>query len=156
MAGSNAKEVFDGICNSFEKLGFHYKVDEEKNKIIFEYKGEDFDTPFLIHVDSETEMITAYAQLPFVVEKSRIYEMAVAVCVASNSLIDGVFDLNMDTGEIFFKMTITFKSSKAGESVGAQLALVAPLIVEANDDSLYNLATGKIDLPQFLAIHGVE
>lgn len=155
MASNNAKEVFRGICKSIDEMGFRYSVDEDKNQIMFEYKGEDFDTRFLIQVNGKAELINVFSRLPFVVPQSKMYEMAVAVCVASNTLIDGYFDLDMDTGELFFKMTISFKSSKVGESVGHQLAFVAPLIVEANDDTLYDLATGKIDLPQFLAKHDI-
>ena len=153
MATNNAKEVFEGICKSINDCGFDFKANEEKSSIVFVYNGEDFNTEFMILVDEKAEIISVYSKLPFTVPKEKLYDMAVAVCVVSNNLIDGFFDLDMDTGVILFRMTISFKSSKVGESVGTQIGFIAPLIVEANDDSLYDLATGKIDLPQFLIKH---
>ena len=155
MAINNVKEVLEGICKSLREIGFDFELNDENARIYFEYKGEDFNTKFIIRVDEMAELIYVYSYLPFSVPQEKMYEMAVAVCVASNNLVDGYFDLDMESGDIMFKMTISFKSSKVGESVGAQIGFIAPLIVEANDDSLYDLASGKIDLPQFLAKHAL-
>ena len=146
-----AKNVFETLCQAFDKHGWHYNKDEEELSIECGAQGEDLPMKITIKVDADRMLAMLISHIPFVIQEDKRLDVAIAVSVINNSLVDGCFDYDIASGSIFFRMTNSFLESKIGEEVFAYMLLCSCQTIDEYNDKFLMLAKGMISIEQFLA-----
>ena len=76
--------------------------------------------------------------------------MAVALSLLNYRLAFGCFDLDMNDGELRFRMVNCYRGTPLSEEVFAMMLQTGHAIVEKYNDKLYTLAAGIISVEQFV------
>lgn len=151
---TQAKFVFDNICEMLDDDGWKYKKDEEKLSVAFGMKGEDLPMEVKIYVRPQINIVELYSHMPFKVKEDKRVDMAVAVSVINNTLVEGNFDFNIKTGTLLFRSTLCFDDSVIlKDSYKFMLALSLGMVDEYNDKFLM-LSNGIFTLEKFLECVG--
>ena len=151
---TQAKFVFDNICEMLDDDGWKYKKDEEKLSVAFGMKGEDLPMEVKIYVRPQINIVELYSHMPFKVKEDKRVDMAVAVSVINNTMVEGNFDFNIKTGTLLFRSTLCFDDSVIlKDSYKFMLALSLGMVDEYNDKFLM-LSNGIFTLEKFLECVG--
>lgn len=145
-----AKATFETLCKSLDAQDWHYKKDEEKLIIECGARGEDLPMDFNVHVDADRMIVSLLSFLPFKIQEDKRLEAAVAVCAINNVSIDGCFDYDVATGNLFFRMTNSFLESVLDEEVFKYMLILSCQFVDKYNDKFLMLSKGMITLEQFL------
>lgn len=140
-----AKEVFRSLCAAFDADGWTYDADEKELTIESGVQGEDLPIPIDIEVDAERMLVSLISRLPFCVEKERRREMAVAVSRANNGLVDGSFDYDYNTGDILFRITVSFLDSLIAANALRSMVHFACFAVDAYNDKFLQVNGNDMD-----------
>lgn len=146
-----AHKVFAGLCDALDAREWHYDKDEEKLAVHFGVKGDDIPIKIAMFVDVERQLIRLLSPLPFSMSEDKRIEGAVATCEFTDRLADGSFDFDISTGEIFFRMTASFRESVIGEKLFQYMISRACQTVDDYNDTLLALNKGVIDINKILA-----
>ena len=104
-----AKAVYDTLCNMLTENKWHYDEDEDNFVITCGAQGEDLPIKLTIRVDPERLLVSIISPMPFTVPEDKRIDMALAVSIANYGLVDGSFDYSFANGNIYFRMTSSFK-----------------------------------------------
>lgn len=147
----HAKEVFATLVKMLDTRGWHYEKHEEDLVISSGIKGDDLPVEFIIVVDADREVVRFLSKLPFSMPEDKRIDGAIAICVANNSMVNGNFDYNIDNGDIYFRLTTSFKSgSILSEDLFEYVIMVSATTVDLYNDKLFMLAKGMMTLEQFV------
>ena len=94
--------------------------------------------------------------MPFVIAPERRSDAAMAVIAANHGLIDGSFDLNMQSGELYFRLTSAFMGTVLTEELFSYLMFVSAETIDRFNDRFEALNSGKLDLAGFLAADAAD
>ena len=147
---SVAAEAYKNLCSVIEKRGWLYYSDEQNLSVRFEVTGEDILMNFKIDIDEKWQWVYLQSWLPFNISKSGRTEIAVAVCAASNKVVDGNFDYDILTGKIVFRMSASFRNSNAGENMFDYMITSACLNIDKYNDCFLALDKGFVPIDEFL------
>ena len=145
-----AKETFAMLCKTLDWHEWNYDKDEENLSIKCGVQGEDLPMDIVIMVDSERCLVRLASHVPIVVPEDKRLDVAIAISVVNNMLVDGCFDFNISSGNIFFRMTNSFLESKLGDDVFTYMLLVSCQIIDVYNDKFLMLVKGMISIEQFL------
>ncbi len=149
-----AKVVFGTLCNVLDNLEWHYQKDEEKLTIECEVQGEDLPIDITVMIDAERMLVILISHIPFVIKEDKRLDLAIAVSVVNNDLIDGCFDYDITSGHMFFRMTNSFIESTIGEEVFKYMIFCSCKTIDEYNDKFMMLAKGVISIEQFIsALH---
>ena len=146
----HAKEVFDSLCERLDSKDWKYSVVDDEYIIRFEVNGNDLQMNFTFLVDEDRQLLRVYSRIPITVPKEKTMDVAVATCIANYDMIDGSFDFDMTKGEIFFRMTATFRDSEIGDGLFDHLVQYSIYAVDKYNDRFFGLAKGMIGINDFL------
>lgn len=145
-----AKEIYEMLCASMDKRGWKYTGDPDRLLIQSGTKTEDLPIRFFVQVDAQRQLVSLISELPFRVKAEKRLETAVAVCAINNSLADGSFRYNVNTGDLMFIGTNSFRENTLSEEAFMFMILIACKIIDAYNEKLFLLVTGSMNLEQFL------
>lgn len=145
-----AQETYNGLCKSLDNIGWKYQRNDEELKIMFGVNGDDLAMHFLIIVDVERQLIRLLSLLPFQMSANKRVDGAIAICAINYLLADGNFDLDVETGNIIFKLTSSFRSSLIGEEAFNYMVDVSCHTIDLYNDKLEALSDGRISIEDFL------
>ena len=129
-----AKLVFQSLCEMLDGKNWHYEKNEEDFVIMCGARGEDLPIEIVVRVEPKRKIVSLISQMPFPVPEKRRTAMAIAVAQASSELVDGNFEFNYLTGDIFFRMTSSYFDSLIGKDMFEyMLACACYTIDEYND-----------------------
>ena len=131
---------------SFSQL----KESPESLSYLFTITGKDLPMIFQMYVREKSNTLLLRSLIPFDLNKDKLAATAVAVCWASNDLIDGCFDLDLNEGSIYFKMVSSYDNDKFDPGVFAYMTRLAPIIIDEYNDTFYLLNEGKISVTELL------
>ena len=151
---NKATEVFNDLCTTLDNRNWKYKKFPEDLVISFVSMGDDLPMEFVIIVDEERQIIRILSPILIEDNKNNRLDMAIAACAASYGLSDGSFDYNIVNGELFFRLTASFRNSKIGEGLFAYLIACSGLIVDKYNEKFFALSKGILSLEDFLNIEG--
>lgn len=151
MIDPKAKEVFGVLCRALDAHEFHYQKNEEELTIECGAQGDDLPMEITMRVEAERHLILLLSHIPFVVAEDKRLEVAVAVSVINNRLVDGSFDFDIRDGHMFFRMTNSYLESKIGQDAFAYLLYCSCMTIDKYNDKLMLLAKGLISLEQFIS-----
>ncbi len=145
-----AKRVFDTLCRTLDKNEWKYKRFDDRLAIECSARGDDLPMDFTITVDTKRNLVMLLSLLPYTIQDDHRIDVAVAVSAINNMLVDGSFDYNVATGELFFRMTNSFFDSELSGSVFEYMLFGACHMIDEYNDKLLMLAKGMLSIEKFL------
>lgn len=146
-----ARSTFNTLCKSLDNNNWKYKPDVEDMSVFFCARGEDLPIDINIKVDAERKLVWLASKMPYNILEDKRVEIAVAVSVINNSLIDGNFDYDIKTGNLYFTMTNSFIESRLSENVFSYMFFCACQTIDEYNDKLLMLSKGVISLEEFIS-----
>lgn len=150
MLKKSGENVYATICKMFDNLGYHYERHDDDLVVSCTVKGEDIPMDILFVVRSERQLVQLLSPMPFTVPEDKRMEMAIAVTVASNNLVDGSFDFDLSNGRIVFRQTSSYMESILGEELFTYMLMVSARTIDEFNDKFLMLAKGMMTLEQFI------
>ena len=99
----------------------------------------------------DMQLIVLLSLLPFNIPKNKRTEMAIAVSAVNNKIINGAFDYNIITGNLFFKITNSFIDSTIDEEVLDYLFVCSVSTIDDYNDKFFMLTNGMMSFEQFMS-----
>lgn len=145
-----AKSAFTTLCNALDGHKLRYQKDEEKLSIQCGIQGDDLPVEINMQLDADRMLVMALSHMPFKVKEEKRLEMAVAVSAINDMLVDGCFDYDVASGNMFFRMTNSIIDSVLGAEVFSYMFFCSCHVIDEYNDKFLMLSTGMISLEQFL------
>lgn len=141
------------LISMLEHKHLKYTVEEQidaRTHIRISFTGNDLPMTLHLILRADRQIVSVLSAMPFKMSAERMHDAAVAVIAANHGLIDGSFDLNMQTGEIYFRLTTAFMQTTLSEELFSYLMFVSAETIDRFNDRFMDLNTGKLDLAGFL------
>ena len=145
-----ALQVLDRLCEAMDSHDWKYNVNRDALVIQTGAQGEDLPMDLIIRVDENRQLVMLLSKLPFTVKEDKRLDMAVAVSIVNNRLVDGCFDLDVKTGVLGFRMTSSYIESVLGKDLFAYMLFCSCGTIDDYNDKFMMLSTGMISLEQFM------
>lgn len=145
-----AKEVFAQACRGLDARKWHYDKDEEELMIQCAVQSDDLPIDLKIHVDASRYLLLLLSHIPFVTPENKRLELAIAVSIVNNRLIDGCFDYDVKSGHMFFRMTNSYLESQLGDEVLSYMIMCSAGTIDKYNDRFMLLAKNIISLEKFM------
>ena len=151
MAEKDSVIMYKRMCRALKESGFNHERDDARLRINAKVNG---DNPIkvMMQIDDMRKLVSYYTHLDFEVAPDDRHIFAQGVCALNLLLADGSFDFNPKTGKCLFRMTSAFRDSAISDEVFNYVLFVANKIVCDYKDVLQLLASGKINLDNFLKL----
>ena len=149
-----AQKTFDALCAVLDAKNWKYGRIEGQLRIETGVKGDDLPIHMNVSVDEDRQLVMLLSKLPFTVKEDKRIDMAVAVSIANDMLIDGSFDFDVLSGEMYFRLVNCFLESELGEDVFMHMIGLASSVVDDFNDKFMLLNTGVMTLEQFFESTG--
>ena len=146
----NAKSAYAKICESLDALGWKYSKTEEDLVVECGVIGENLPIALVIRCDVDMQLFQLFSHLPITVSGDKLLDVAVAVSVINNKLVDGCFDFSFADGSIFFRMTNSFMQGTLSFETVKYLVFCACSTVDSYNDKLLMVAKGNLSIEDFL------
>ena len=153
MAAPNmrkAREVYGVLLGALEDMGWKFSVNEDDFTVDYIMKNKDFSINFAFSLLLEKQLVELYARLPFEFPEDLLTEAAIAVTAINYKLRDGSFDLKLDGGILYFRLTSSYCDTLVGHGLFRYMATASRDTVFGYVNLLYLLAEGQIDIDDFL------
>lgn len=150
MKSDAARAVYETLCGTLERAKVKITRNDEMLRVDYTYKGDDLLMPFMFIVDPDREFVSLISPMSPRVKEEKRLDMAVALSLLNYRLAFGCFDLDMNDGELRFRMVNCYRDTPLSEEVFAMMLQTGHAIVEKYNDKLYTLAAGIISLEQFV------
>lgn len=141
------------LLSMLEHRKLKYTVQERtdaRTHILLHFTGEDLPMTLHIILRTDRQIASVFSVMPFQISEERRNDAALAVTAANHGLIDGSFDLNMQTGEIRFRLTSCYIGTVLTEDLFSYLMYVSAETVDRYNDRFEALNNGTLDLEGFL------
>ena len=145
-----AMRVFEDMCSLCDEMEIKYERHEDKMYINFTVVGDDLPMRMFLFINPEREMIRLLSPMPFSVPEDKMAEMAMAVCAANLTLMDGSFDYILEEGNIDFRLTASYIDSIIGKELFRYMIAVSANNADRYNDKFLMLSKGVITLEQFV------
>ena len=147
---AKALAVYQALCANLDGHSWNYKKDEEKLVIRVGAVGDDIPMDAVIRVDEGREVVQVLSLQPFEIPEDKRLDMAVAVSVVNNQLVDGCFDLDIRKGRLVFRMACCYIDSELGNDLLTYLIMCAFQTIDEYNDKFLLLAKGIMSLEDFI------
>lgn len=146
-----AREVYKTLCDALTSKGWTFDRVEEKLLVRFDVSGDDIPMRFGMFVDADRQLVRLLSPIGFDMNEDKRMDGAIAVCVASNGMINGSFDYDLNDGSITFRMVQSYKGSMLGKEVFCYMIDCACAMVDRYNDRFFALNKGIMSLSDFIA-----
>ncbi len=148
-----AKQVYQAFCTMMDREEWNYTKREEDLIIDTGARGEDLPMDLKIRVDAERELVQVFSRLPYAIPQDKRLEIAVAVSIINNQLVHGCVDFDRASGNLFFRMTNSYRDSLISDEVYKYLLYCACQTIDSFNDKLLMLSKGIIDIEKFIELY---
>ncbi len=155
----NAAQNAEVLLAMLDHQKLKYTIEERtevRTHIRIHFTGEDIPMTLHIILRTDRQIVSVLSVLPFKIGEARRQDAAIAVAAANHGLIDGSFDLNMQTGEIRFRLTSCFIETVLSEALYSYLMYVSAETIDRYNDRFRDLNEGKLNLEGFLAADAAD
>lgn len=147
-----ALHVYEALCATLEHAELKFGRNEEEMTAFLTLGGDDLPMEFLFYVHADAQLVRLVHMLPFKVEGEKLVDAALAVAFANSKILNGSFDLDLETGNLLFNIFAPFHGSILGEEVFRYLLGAAAGTVDLYNDLFLALFKGMIDFERFVAL----
>lgn len=145
-----AKETFVTLCKALDNNDYKYHRNDEKLSVEFGVRGDDIPMDFIIKVDVQRQFVMILSPVNVSTDEDKRLDMAVAISIINNKIVNGSFDFDISTGKMYFRMVNSFIDSELGEELFTYMIFSAASIIDDYNDKFYMLSKGIISLEQFI------
>ncbi|MCM1219107.1 MAG: YbjN domain-containing protein [Lachnospiraceae bacterium] len=147
MMGQN---VYETICKMFDAQNYHYERHDEEHVITCTVRGDDLPMDIIFAVRDERQIVQLISPMPFTVPEDKRIDMALAITIINNMLVDGSFDFDMAKGRVSFRLTASYIESILGKELFEYMLMISATTVDEYNDKFFMLAKGMLSFEQFL------
>ena len=149
----------DILISMLNHRKLRYSIEEKTDtrthiRIIF--TGRDLPMTLHILLRTDKQIVSVLSAMPFKITPEKRSDAAFAVIAANHGLIDGSFDLNMQTGEIRFRLTSSYMETTLSETLFSYLMYVSAETIDRFNDRFEGLNNGTLTLEEFLAADAAD
>ena len=145
-----AAQVYQLIKSHLTSKGIRYDPHDDDQVITMTAQGDDLPMPVLIRVIGEREVLHIASPLPGKVPEDKRIDAAVALAAINNHLMNGNFDLDLDSGLIVYRVCQSFHDNDISEEQIHYLLAIVFITTDEYNDTLFMLAKGAMTLEQLL------
>ncbi len=145
-----AQATFQTLCNMLDSINWNYEKDEEELKIRTHARGDDLPMDVRITVDPDRELVILLSPLPFSIGEEKRSEVAVAISCINLGIVNGSFDYNYLTGDVFFRITSSFMESLIGPEMFHYLMGVSFQTIDEYNDKILMVSKGNMSIPEII------
>ena len=146
-----AYETYQTLLRAIELTEWKCTRHDEDLTITFGVSGDDLDMDFIVKVDAERQLVRLLSQLPVnFVTGGKLMEGAIATSVANYSLADGSFDYDILKGNVYFRMTTSYRSSVISPDALRYMINCAAYTVDKFNDQLLLVSNGAMSISEFI------
>lgn len=142
--------MYETICEMFDDRGFHYERRDEDHIINCTVNGEDIPMDIIFHVRDERQIVQLISPMPFRVPEEKRMDVALAILVINDLLIDGSFDYDVTTGRIAFRLTACYIDSILGKGLFDYMLGVSAATIDEYNDKFLMIGKGMLPVEDFI------
>ena len=146
-----ARKVFNTICTFLDGEDWPYTKNEEKFSVDCSAKGDDLPIDIRIVINPEFERIMLISFLSPIVPEDKRVDVSIVISFINKMFINGCFDFDIKTGEIYFRMSQCYMDCLLGEEVFEYMIYCACSTIDEYNDQLLMLSKGMITVEQFIS-----
>lgn len=146
------KKIYEDLCQGLDKQDWHYDRHDEDLVVTISMKSEDLPIDMIIRVAYDAQVVNVFSVLPVKIPDEKLVDMALAVCVANDGMINGGFDLDMNKKQIVWRLCTTYRGSLLGSEAYSYMVAVSAGTVDKYNDRFLMLAKDMIDLKKFIEL----
>ena len=147
-----AKAVYATIKKALANIGWTYDEDEEKLMIKTKVTGDDLPVDLALLVRADKDIFHIFSSMPFAIPEDKRVDAAIAACAANYGMVNGSFDLDLNDGQLLFRVTTGYMDTELSERLIEYMILVVVSTVDRYNDRFFMLAKGMIDVAKFLEL----
>ncbi|MCQ2540107.1 MAG: YbjN domain-containing protein [Acetatifactor sp.] len=145
-----AQTVYATLCGMLDKRGWKYDREDEKLTISCKARGEDLPMDIRMIVDVKRSLVMLLSHMPFVVPEDKRIDLAIAISVVNNRLIDGSFDYDIRDGHIFFRQTASYLDSEIADTALSYMLSCSCGTIDDYNDKFLMIGKGMLSLEKFM------
>lgn len=146
-----AKKVFNTTCETLKANDWKFTTDEEDLIVRCSARGEDLPMDILIRINADRQLISLFSCMPFRIQESKRLDLAIAISIINNRLVDGSFDFNINDGSVIFRLTSSFIESEISGELIYYMLMVSCFTIDEYNDKLLMLDKGMLSLEEFIS-----
>lgn len=146
---STTEQVYQTAIKAFDELKWHYNRDDENQVITCNVKGDDLTIKIFFRVMTNQNTMYVLSEMPFSIKEDKRMEMCVATTIANNTMLNGSFELNIETGYLGFKVLCPFDGMTPTTEVCKHLIGLTCNMTDIYNDKFLAVANGGMTLNQF-------
>lgn len=144
-----AREIYATLCKSLDDREWHYEKDEENLVVTCGVSGDDIPMRLIMRVMPRHQLVQVLSPLPFDIPEDKRIDLALALTMVNNRLINGSFDFDLGNGRTVFRLTTAFMDSSLDTEVFDYMVGVTAATVDEYNDKIMMLSKGMIELSAF-------
>lgn len=142
--------VYEQFKKHLDERHFSYHPNDEDLTIMLLVHGEDIPLPTVIQVMDDRSVVRILSPFPFKMPEDKRLDAAVAVAFANYGIVNGSFDLDMNDGEIRFRIAQCYEGMELSDESVYYLLQAAFVTTDHYNDRFYALGKGNMSLEQFI------
>ena len=145
-----AAQVYQLIKSHLSSKGMKFEPHDDDKVITMTAQGEDLPMPLLIRVIGDREVLHISSPLPGRIPEDKRIDTAVALAAINNHLMNGNFDLDLDSGLVVYRVCQSFHDNDISEEQIHYLLAIVFITMDEYNDTLFMMAKGMLTLEQLL------
>ncbi len=142
--------VYEAFKKNLEEHDMHFDPHDDDLTIRLTVQGDDLPQPTIIRVLDDRDVVQVISPIPFRMPEDKRIDAAIAVSIANLGMVNGSFDLNMNNGEIYFRIAQSYRETKLSEALVDYMLRVAYHTTDEYNDRFFMLGKSMITLEQFI------
>lgn len=142
--------VYDLFKNFLTDNGIHFQENEDNMRLECTITAEDLPQPTIIRIMEKQDLVQIISPLPFIVPEDKRLDMAVAVSVANDHILNGSFDLNFSHGGMCFRVSQSYVDMELSKEFARYFFSIAVMATDQYNDLFFMLSKGMMSLEQFI------
>ena len=145
-----AEGVYQIFKDYLDNQGYKYTTDDGRLSISLTVRGEDLPMPTNIRVYADLNIVQIISPIPGCIPEDRRIDAALAVAIANYRMIGGCFDLNMNSGEICYRMAQAYHNTEFSMELARYMVQMTFHMADRYNDRFYMLGKGAMSLEKFI------
>ena len=139
------------FCGLLDHIGWKYRADRNSLWISTGASGEDLPMEIVLRFNPAIGRFFLMSQMPVTMKEEKRIDAALVVNEFNKDKKLGAFDLDFESGRIFFKVTQCFVGCRVSEELCSFLLQFSLKFIDDYNDKFLMLNNGLISTEQFLA-----
>ena len=150
MKMQHVSDMYAKLCESMDLLNWKFTKKEEDLMIECGARGEDLPIGLFIKLNPDLQLLSLFSHLPITVPEDKRLDLAVAISLVNNKMVDGCFDYDITDGNVLFRMSKSFLGAELGHETIKYLIFCSCSTIDNYNDKFLMLAKGMLSLEQFM------